>query len=67
MIQATTQTPIPDRLLTAREAAEFLQVPLRTLYSWRVEGTAPPAYRLGKHLRFRRGDLDAWVDARRAA
>lgn len=55
-----------DRLMTAQEAADYLRVPLRTLYAWRVEGVAPRAYRLGRSLRFRRADLDAWVDQRAA-
>jgi len=51
-----------ERLLTAPEVAGFLGVPLATLYQWRTRGTAPRAVRVGKHLRFRRADLDAWVE-----
>jgi excisionase family DNA binding protein len=61
---ATTKiaAPTDDRLLTARDVAQFLGIPMATLYSWRTRGIAPRAVRVGKHLRFRRADVDAWVD-----
>ena len=54
-----------DRLLSIDEVAELLHVPSRTIYAWRASGYGPPAYRLGKHLRFRRDDVDAWLADRR--
>lgn len=49
-----------NRLLTPRQAAEFLSVSLNTLYSnWRTWGLT--AYRVGKHLRFRERDLETWL------
>lgn len=53
---------ISDRLLSAQEVAEFLGVPLATLYQWRTKGTAPRAVKVGRHIRFRTADLDAWCD-----
>jgi predicted DNA-binding transcriptional regulator AlpA len=29
----------------------------------RCEGHGPRAARLGKHLRYRKGDVDAWINA----
>ncbi|MET8680918.1 helix-turn-helix domain-containing protein [Streptomyces sp. NPDC004647] len=50
-----------NRLLTPPQTAEFLAVPLSTLYSqWRRWGL--PAYRVGRHLRFRERDLEAWLN-----
>ncbi len=43
--------------------ADELDVPLRTVYAWRSRGTGPIGYRLGKHVRFRRVDVDAWLEA----
>ncbi len=43
-------------------AAE-LGVPVRTIYSWRTKGKGPRAATFGKHLRFRREDVDAWCEA----
>ncbi|MFI0271125.1 helix-turn-helix domain-containing protein [Streptomyces luteogriseus] len=52
-----------NRLLTPAQTAEFLAVPLSTLYSnWRTWGLT--AYRIGKHLRFRERDLESWLGGR---
>jgi excisionase family DNA binding protein len=53
-----------DRLLTPQEVAEYFGVPLATLYQWRSRGVAPRGIRVGRHIRFRESDLDAFVAAR---
>ena len=50
-----------DRLLTTRQLADYLGVPVATLYAWRQSGDGPPGFRVGKHLRFRERDVDAWI------
>lgn len=50
--------------MTTEEVAEYLGVPVQTVYIWRTKGTGPRAIKVGKHLRFRASDLDAWLDAR---
>ena len=45
--------------------SDLLDIPERTIYSWRQRGEGPPAYRVGKHLRYRRGDVEAWLELRR--
>jgi excisionase family DNA binding protein len=52
-----------ERLMTAQEVAEHLGVPVATLYQWRYRGEGPRALRVGRHLRYVRADLDAWVTA----
>jgi len=37
-------------------------VPLTTLYQWRTKGTAPRAVKVGRHIRFRPSDVEAWCD-----
>lgn len=54
----------PPRLLTVQELADLLQVPLKTIYTWRYKGIGPPAVPVGKYLRFRPKDVAAWLDAR---
>jgi excisionase family DNA binding protein len=55
-------------LLTVKEAAHFLKVPV----SWVYEHVRPeaqdrlPAVKLGKYLRFDARDLRAYIDAKRA-
>jgi len=55
---------VPDPLLTLSEVAEHLGVPLQTIYTWRHHGEMPIGIRVGRHIRVRRPDLDAWLDAR---
>jgi len=55
------------RMLTYRQAATFLGVPVGTLYAW-VHTRSIPHVRLGPRLvRFSREKLVAWVDARAIA
>jgi excisionase family DNA binding protein len=51
-----------DQLLTLPEVADYLGVPLQTLYQWRSQGTAPRGIRCGKHIRVRRDELEAWLE-----
>jgi excisionase family DNA binding protein len=52
-----------DKLLKPAEVAAFLGVPKATLYAWRYRREGPPAVRVGRHLRYRRRDLDQWLEA----
>ena len=50
-----------NRLLSAREVATILGVPERTVRErWREWNL--PAYRIGKHLRWREREVHAWID-----
>lgn len=53
------------RLLTAEEVAEQLQVAVNTLYDWRTRKPVygPPAIKVGKYLRWKQADVEAWIDA----
>jgi len=54
-----------SKLLTTEELAKYLGVPIGTIYRWRTMGTGPPAMRVGRHLRFRKDEVDAWLETRR--
>jgi excisionase family DNA binding protein len=54
---------MPEPLMSPREVADHLGVPVGTVYQWRVKGTAPRGIKVGKHLRFRPADVEAWVEA----
>ena len=56
-----------DDLLTIDELAGILKIPKQTLYAWRSRGTGPVGILIGKHVRYRRVDVDDWLDARRDA
>jgi excisionase family DNA binding protein len=53
-----------QRLLTIDEVSDLLGVPVRTLYRWRQIGYGPTAGRIGKHLRYRADDVEAFVARR---
>jgi excisionase family DNA binding protein len=50
------------RLLSTDEVARLLVVPVTTLYTWRYKGTGPRAFKVGKHLRYRLGDVLSWLE-----
>lgn len=49
------------QLLSPRQLADYLNVPLATLYAWRYHGEGPPGFRVGKHVRYRWNDVQVWV------
>lgn len=49
--------------LSPEELAEELHVPVRSIYAWRHKGTGPKGLRLGRHVRFRRADVEVWLEA----
>ena len=51
-----------DEYLTEAELAELLRVSTKTVRTWRKEGTGPPALRFGRGVRYRRRDVDAWLE-----
>jgi excisionase family DNA binding protein len=53
-----------DRLLTVEDLAEYLEVPVATVYAWRYRDAGPPGFRVGRHLRFRWCDVESWIEER---
>jgi excisionase family DNA binding protein len=51
-------------LLSTLDLASYLGVPVTTLYGWRYKGEGPRASKVGRHLRYRRIDVEAWLDDR---
>ncbi|QDG76717.1 AlpA family transcriptional regulator [Labrenzia sp. PHM005] len=59
---------IPNtHLLNETKAAEYLGLSIRTLQAWRVRGEGPVFVKLGRAVRYRPDDLQAWVNDRIAA
>ncbi|MCP4318477.1 MAG: helix-turn-helix domain-containing protein [Hyphomicrobiales bacterium] len=52
---------LPGALLTEVQAADFLNVSPRTLQTWRLRGGGPTFVKMGKSVRYRAVDLDAFV------
>lgn len=55
-----------DPLLTPVDVAKYLGVPPATVYAWRYRGVGPRSIKVGRYLRWRRSDVDAWLDQRAA-
>ncbi len=58
---ATRAGKITEALISPPRLAEILDVPLHTLYSWRKRRIGPKAIRVGRHLRYRPADVEAWL------
>ena len=56
---------MPDEgFLTTEEVLEYLQVNLRTVYRL-IKAGKIPAVRVGRQWRFRKRDIDAWLESQR--
>lgn len=54
----STQRPLAG----PEQVAEHLGVPVSTLYQWRTRGVGPRGIRVGRHVRYRWEDIEAWLD-----
>ena len=52
---------IDETFLTTDEVLEYLHVNLRTVYRL-IKAGKIPAVRVGRQWRFRKTDIDAWLD-----
>lgn len=57
----------PDRLLTRPEVASTFGLSKRWLEVAAVRGDGPPMIKIGRSVRYRTGDLQEWIAARRVA
>ena len=55
-------TALYDPLLTIEQVSEWLGVPKGTLYQWRSRRQGPRAIKVGGGLRYRRNEVDAYLD-----
>ncbi len=60
----TTNTPKPTEYLKPLEAAQYLRSSPSTLAKLRVYAGGPTYSRIGRAVRYRFADLDAWMDLR---
>lgn len=53
-----------NHYLTPEALSERISISVATLRVWRSRGGGPPAARIGKHLRYRWGDVLEWMAGR---
>lgn len=54
---------MPDEILTLPELAQLLKVAEKTVYTM-AQKREVPAFKVGGQWRFRRTDVNAWIDAK---
>ncbi|MGC4112209.1 MAG: helix-turn-helix domain-containing protein [Nocardioides sp.] len=60
----TTQADVQHRfepILTLTEIADYLHVPVQTLYDLRSKGRGPRGFRVGRRLQFRQSEIEVWL------
>lgn len=66
-----TRSPEPpgslDPLLTPEDLSAIVVIPLATIHQWSHRGGGPPALKIGRHLRYRRSDVDRWLESKRSS
>jgi len=50
-----------EEFLTAEDLARFFHISARTVYNWTVDKKIP-YYKIGGLIRFKRSDLEGWVE-----
>lgn len=53
-----------ESMLATKAAAAFLDLSTATLEAWRCRGGGPVFVKLGKAVRYRKSDLDAFLNSR---
>jgi excisionase family DNA binding protein len=54
-----------EPLVPLQEVAAYLDVTVARFYRWRVHGYGPRGYRVGKEIKFRMSEVDAWLAQQR--
>jgi excisionase family DNA binding protein len=54
---------VGEKLMSISDLSEMLGVPVHTLYRWRHRGEGPVGYRIGRHVKYRRAAVEAWLEA----
>lgn len=62
---STLNAPIP--LMEERAVAEYLGVKRKTVQNWRLVGGGPKFIRVGRSIRYRFEDIQAWLALREAS
>ena len=52
---------LPEDVLNEKETAALLRISIKSLQGWRYKGNGPKFLKLGRCVRYRRGDLQDFV------
>ncbi len=51
-----------EPLTGTRDVAAYLGIPEATMHQWRHKGVGPRGYRVGRHVKYRLSEIDAWLE-----
>ena len=51
--------------LSSEDLSNEFRIPLPSVRRWRYTGLGPPGVKLGRHVRYRREDVDRWIEQRK--
>lgn len=51
-----------DELWASKKTADYLEVSVRTLDHWAYRGEGPRFAKIGRSRRYRRSDVEQWVE-----
>lgn len=54
-----------EQVLSVAELADYLGVPIATIYDWRTDGKGPVGIRVGRHVKFAVSDVRSWLESKR--
>lgn len=57
---------LANRLWTSEQCAAYLGISSRTLANWRCDRKAPPSLKVNGRPRYRRREVEEWVDQQNA-
>jgi excisionase family DNA binding protein len=55
---------MPDQIMTLKDVSEYLKIAEKTLYGYVQKGMIP-GIKIASAWRFRKSDIDAWLDDQR--
>lgn len=61
----TSPLPGMEPMIDIATLAEYLGVPIATIYDWRTNRRGPASYRFGKRIMYALSDVAAWVEQQR--
>lgn len=63
-MQFATQTKLASSIMTVTQAADYLGLAVSTLNKWRCHGGGPVFIKMGRAVRYRVEDLEAFIQSR---
>lgn len=63
-IETPHVAPAAQAIFNTKEAADYCRLSKPTLERFRISGQGAPYIKLGGAVRYRRVDLDAWLESR---